>query len=106
MGIVLHWFLPTNGDSRTDLSLGNAVSIRRGDGQSRRSVVRLSAWLIVAVILPAAIGVSAPVARNKLDRLRRSLTSSCVRVFLVCLLILIRHVGGNSDVQSQCALHH
>jgi len=25
MGIVLHWFLPTNGDSRTDLSLGNAV---------------------------------------------------------------------------------
>ena len=25
MGLVLHWFLPTNGDSRTDLSLGNAV---------------------------------------------------------------------------------
>jgi alkanesulfonate monooxygenase len=25
MGIVAHWFLPTNGDSRTDLSLGNAV---------------------------------------------------------------------------------
>ncbi len=25
MTIVLHWFLPTNGDSRTDLSLGNAV---------------------------------------------------------------------------------
>jgi alkanesulfonate monooxygenase len=25
MAIVLHWFLPTNGDSRTDLSLGNAV---------------------------------------------------------------------------------
>ncbi|MGO9955107.1 MAG: LLM class flavin-dependent oxidoreductase [Solirubrobacteraceae bacterium] len=25
MPIVLHWFLPTNGDSRTDLSLGNAV---------------------------------------------------------------------------------
>lgn len=25
MGITLHWFLPTNGDSRTDLSLGNAV---------------------------------------------------------------------------------
>ena len=25
MSIVLHWFLPTNGDSRTDLSLGNAV---------------------------------------------------------------------------------
>src|SRR5437773_8729716 len=25
MGVVLHWFLPTNGDSRTDLSLGNAV---------------------------------------------------------------------------------
>jgi alkanesulfonate monooxygenase len=27
MGIVLHWFLPTNGDSRTDLSLGNAVGV-------------------------------------------------------------------------------
>jgi alkanesulfonate monooxygenase len=25
MGVVLHWFLPTNGDSRSDLSLGNAV---------------------------------------------------------------------------------
>jgi alkanesulfonate monooxygenase len=25
MGIVAYWFLPTNGDSRTDLSLGNAV---------------------------------------------------------------------------------
>jgi alkanesulfonate monooxygenase len=36
MGIVLHWFLPTNGDSRTDLSLGNAVgaagSRATGDG--------------------------------------------------------------------------
>jgi alkanesulfonate monooxygenase len=27
MPIVPHWFLPTNGDSRTDLSLGNAVGI-------------------------------------------------------------------------------
>jgi alkanesulfonate monooxygenase len=27
MGVVLHWFLPTNGDSRTDLSLGNAVGV-------------------------------------------------------------------------------
>lgn len=25
MAITLHWFLPTNGDSRSDLSLGNAV---------------------------------------------------------------------------------
>ena len=25
MAVHLHWFLPTNGDSRTDLSLGNAV---------------------------------------------------------------------------------
>jgi alkanesulfonate monooxygenase len=31
MGVVLHWFLPTNGDSRTDLSLGDAV----GAGESR-----------------------------------------------------------------------
>jgi len=25
MGVIMHWFLPTNGDSRSDLSLGNAV---------------------------------------------------------------------------------
>ena len=35
MGVVLHWFLPTNGDSRTDLSLGNAVGVAgsRGPGE-------------------------------------------------------------------------
>ena len=26
--ISVHWFLPTNGDSRSDLSLGNAVGVR------------------------------------------------------------------------------
>lgn len=43
MGVVLHWFLPTNGDSRTDLSLGNAVGAAgsratgdsAGDGSER-----------------------------------------------------------------------
>src|SRR6201990_3280014 len=29
MAMTLHWFLPTNGDSRTDLSLGNAVGAAR-----------------------------------------------------------------------------
>jgi alkanesulfonate monooxygenase len=36
---VLHWFLPTNGDSRTDLSLGNAVGAaghRAVEGGSER----------------------------------------------------------------------
>jgi alkanesulfonate monooxygenase len=28
MTVTAHWFLPTNGDSRTDLSLGNAVGVR------------------------------------------------------------------------------
>jgi alkanesulfonate monooxygenase len=28
--ITLHWFLPTNGDSRSDLSLGNAVGVASG----------------------------------------------------------------------------
>jgi alkanesulfonate monooxygenase len=28
MSVTLHWFLPTNGDSRSDLSLGNAVGAR------------------------------------------------------------------------------
>lgn len=37
---VLHWFLPTNGDSRADLSLGNAVGsagsrVRAGGGAER-----------------------------------------------------------------------
>ena len=30
MAVVLHWFLPTNGDSRADLSLGNAVGAQGG----------------------------------------------------------------------------
>ncbi|HEX4063366.1 MAG TPA: LLM class flavin-dependent oxidoreductase [Streptosporangiaceae bacterium] len=40
MPVVLHWFLPTNGDSRTDLSLGNAVGAagsRVVDGSNERS---------------------------------------------------------------------
>jgi alkanesulfonate monooxygenase len=40
MSVVVHWFLPTNGDSRTDLSLGNAVGIsgsRARDGGAERS---------------------------------------------------------------------
>lgn len=40
MGVVLHWFLPTNGDSRTDLSLGNAVGAagsRVADGGTERA---------------------------------------------------------------------
>jgi alkanesulfonate monooxygenase len=39
MPITPHWFLPTNGDSRSDLSLGNAVGAQGsrvdGDGQER-----------------------------------------------------------------------
>ncbi len=40
MGITLHWYLPTNGDSRTNLSLGNAVGapetrIGAGAGEDR-----------------------------------------------------------------------
>jgi len=33
MTVTLHWFLPTNGDSRADLSLGNAVG---GEGSRVR----------------------------------------------------------------------
>jgi alkanesulfonate monooxygenase SsuD/methylene tetrahydromethanopterin reductase-like flavin-dependent oxidoreductase (luciferase family) len=44
MGIVLHWFLSTNGDSRTDLSLGNAVgaagSRAAEDGNERAPDIR------------------------------------------------------------------
>jgi alkanesulfonate monooxygenase len=40
MGIVLHWFLPTNGDSRTDLSLGNAVGVA-GSRVSERGAERV-----------------------------------------------------------------
>ena len=40
MGVVLHWFLPTNGDSRSDLSLGNAVGVagsRAAEGGTERA---------------------------------------------------------------------
>ncbi len=41
MSIVLHWFLPTNGDSRSDMSLGNAVGVAgsrvREDGGTERA---------------------------------------------------------------------
>jgi alkanesulfonate monooxygenase len=30
MTLAMHWFLPTNGDSRSDLSLGNAVGLEGG----------------------------------------------------------------------------
>jgi len=39
MGMILHWFLPTSGDSRSDLSLGNAVGVagsRVLDGSDER----------------------------------------------------------------------
>jgi alkanesulfonate monooxygenase len=43
MTIVPHWFLPTNGDSRSDLSLGNAVGLEGSrvyeDGQERAPTV-------------------------------------------------------------------
>ena len=34
MPVKLHWFLPTNGDSRSDLSLGNAGGVRGRIGQT------------------------------------------------------------------------
>jgi len=42
MPVRLHWFLPTNGDSRTDLSLGNAVGahgarIEEASGSGRKA---------------------------------------------------------------------
>jgi alkanesulfonate monooxygenase len=40
MSVILHWFLPTNGDSRSDLSLGNAVGgagSRVLDGSAERA---------------------------------------------------------------------
>ena len=44
MPIIPHWFLPTNGDSRSDLSLGNAVGgegsrVLDGDGSERAPTV-------------------------------------------------------------------
>jgi alkanesulfonate monooxygenase len=78
-GIRLHWFLPTNGDSRTDLSLGNAVGahgsrVERGSterapdigyiGQIARSAEQLgfhaaltptSSWCEDAWVMTAAL---------------------------------------------------
>lgn len=47
----------------------NSLPRRGAYGARRRPLVRLGVWLIVAVIFPGAIGVSAPASRNKLDRL-------------------------------------
>src|SRR5580692_4782521 len=69
MGIVAHWFLPTNGDSRTDLSLGNAVGAERAPdigyiGQIARSAEQLgfagaltptSSWCEDAWIMTAGL---------------------------------------------------
>lgn len=55
MPIKLHWFLPTNGDSRSDLSLGNAVgasgprvSVDQADGADRRPTIDYLAQIAVA----------------------------------------------------------
>jgi alkanesulfonate monooxygenase len=44
MTVTLHWFLPTNGDSRTDLSLGNAAGahgarVEAGEGGERAPTI-------------------------------------------------------------------
>jgi alkanesulfonate monooxygenase len=40
MSVRLHWFLPTNGDSRTDLSLGNAVGAHGSRIEDRNDAAR------------------------------------------------------------------
>ena len=42
MSIALHWFLPTTGDSRTDLSHGDAVGARPGSTPSPASAAPTS----------------------------------------------------------------
>jgi len=41
MAVRLHWFLPTNGDSRTDLSLGNAVGAHGSRIEDRPDAARV-----------------------------------------------------------------
>src|ERR1700735_3788847 len=53
MGVTLHWFLPTNGDSRTDLSLGNAVGMA-GSRVSENGTERAPAHHYIAPIARAA----------------------------------------------------
>jgi alkanesulfonate monooxygenase len=51
MPVALHWFLPTNGDSRTDLSLGNAVGVRgsrAGAGQRAPDLAYLAQIAVAA----------------------------------------------------------
>src|ERR1700742_3845502 len=52
MAVRLHWFLPTNGDSRTDLSLGNAVGAHGARIDAASTTAR-----------PGDIGYMAQVAR-------------------------------------------
>ena len=51
--IKLHWFLPTNGDSRTDLSLGNAVGAHGSRIEDRNDSAR-----------PGDIGYMSQIARS------------------------------------------
>jgi alkanesulfonate monooxygenase len=53
VSIVMHWFLPTNGDSRTDLSLGNAVGMA-GSRVSENGVERAPDIGYIAQIARAA----------------------------------------------------
>lgn len=53
MAITLHWFLPTSGDSRSDLSLGNAVG-ERGTRVTRHGTARPPDLDYVGMVAKAA----------------------------------------------------
>lgn len=62
--IRLHWFLPTNGDSRSDLSLGNAVGVRdsraHDDGADRAPEVGYLAQIALAAERLGFVGALTP----------------------------------------------
>ncbi|MFT4033975.1 MAG: LLM class flavin-dependent oxidoreductase [Patulibacter sp.] len=65
MPVTLHWFLPTNGDSRSDLSLGNAVGaagsrVGEGDSSDRRPTLEYLSQIAVAAEQQGFAGALTP----------------------------------------------
>jgi alkanesulfonate monooxygenase len=94
MGIVLHWFLPTNGDSRTDLSLGNAAgaagSRAAEDGSERTPDMRLT-WGEP----PEAVAEKLDAVRTRAKRAGRELR------FGIRLHVITRDTADEAWAQAQ-----
>ncbi len=82
MAVRLHWFLPTNGDSRTNPSFGSAIGARDGRGQAgateRKGDLAYMSQVARAAESAGLRGGAHPdqlLVRGRLDRHRRATRS-------------------------------